>query len=131
MVKISTRLKAVLASAILTGTLSYGAHAADAANPQVFKAAHGVLLEVGSKKVAGYYINTGGICDFTLMTADLPDSDGRVSAELTRVNLPIKAGSNARIYTSEGKALDLYCTLGAKFMTLRTVALDQTASVTK
>lgn len=123
----------VLASAITLLTASYGVHASDqvnpAANPHVFKAGRGVSLDVGSKKVAGTYVSKDGNCDVTLMVADLPDADGHVTEALTRINVPVKSGTNAHVYTSEGKALELYCTLGSKLMTLR--ALDQTASVAK
>ena len=129
MVTISKSIASVLAAAITLGTASFGAFASETTNSQVFKAARGVSLDVGSKKVAGYYLSKDGICDVTLMVADLPDADGHVSADISRINLPIKAGSNARVYTSEGKALSLTCSTGTKLMTLR--PLEETAAVVK
>lgn len=129
MVTISKTVACVLAAAITVGTASFGAHASDTTNSHVFKAARGVSLDVGTKKVVGYYLAKDGICNVTLMVGDLPDADGHVSADVSRINLPIKAGSNARAYTSEGKALALTCSTGTKLMTVR--ALEETAAVVK
>jgi hypothetical protein len=129
MVTISKSIASVLAAAITLGTATFGAHAAETSNSHVFKAARGVSLDVGSKKIAGYYLSKDGICDVTLMVADLPDVDGNVSAAISRINLPVKAGSNARVYTSEGKALTLTCSTGTKLMTVR--HLEEVAAVVK
>jgi hypothetical protein len=133
MVTISKSVATVLSAAIIIGTASFGAasnaHAADTSNSHVFKAARGVSLDVGSKKIAGYYLSNDGVCDVTLMVADLPDADGNVSAHVSRINVPVKAGSNARVYTSEGKALSLTCSTGTKLMTVR--HLEETAAVVK
>ena len=129
MVRISKTLVGGLVCAIAIGTATWGVHAAEVGAPHVFKAARGVSMELGSKKIAGYYVSNDGVCDVTLMVGDLPDADGYVSASVTRINLPVKAGANARVYTSEGKALAVSCSIGTKMMTLRT--LDQTASAAK
>lgn len=129
MVTISKPLVFVLACAITIGTATFGAHAAETPAPHVFKAARGVSLEVGSKKLAGYYLSHDGVCDVTLMVGELPDADGYVSAAVSRINVPVKAGTNVRVYTSEGKAIELSCGNGTKLMSLRT--LNQTAAVVK
>ena len=129
MVTISKTVATVLAAAITLGTASFGANASEATNPHVFKAARGVSLDVGTKKVVGYYLSKDGICNVTLMVGDLPDADGHVSADISRINLPIKAGSSARAYTSEGKALALTCSTGTKLMTVRQI--EETAAIVK
>lgn len=130
MVTISKNVATVLAAAITLGTASFGAMASEAtSNSHVFKAARGVSLDVGTKKVVGYYLSKDGICNVTLMVGDMPDADGHVSADISRINLPVKAGSSARAYTSEGKALALTCSTGTKLMTIRT--LEETAAVIK
>ena len=102
---------------------------ADAYAPQVVKPGHGVSLDVGSKKVAGYYIANANGCDLTLMVADLPNADGQVAAQAvsTRINVPVNAGSTARVYTADGRAIEVACALSAKLMTLR--LLSQTVAV--
>lgn len=129
MVKISKTIALSLTAAIGLTTAAVSAKAADTNIPQIVKAAHGLSMEVGTKKVAGYYLGKTGFCDVTLMVADLPDADGKSSAQLSRMNVPIKAGTSARVYTSEGKALELSCSLATSLMTVRT--LEQTALVAK
>jgi hypothetical protein len=129
MVKISKVITLSVAAALGLSVAAYAAKAADATLPVVVKAARGLSLEVGTKKVAGYYMAKSGVCDVTLMVADLPDADGYVTAQLSRMNVPVKAGTNARVYTSEGKALELSCSLTTSLMTVRT--LEQVALAVK
>ncbi len=129
MVQISKTVTLSLVAAIGLSVAAFTAKAADATVPHVVKASHGLSLEVGTKKVAGYYVGRNDVCDVTLMIADLPDADGYVSPQLSRMNVPVKAGTNARVYTSEGKALEFACSLATRLMTVRT--LEQTALAVK
>jgi hypothetical protein len=95
----------------------------------VFKPARGVYLDVGSKRVAGYYLAGDHVCDLTLMFADQVDADNHVNSTLTRMNVPVPAGKKARLYTNDGRALEASCGTSANVMTLRT--LDQTAAAVK
>jgi hypothetical protein len=95
----------------------------------VFKPARGVSLDVGSKKVAGYYMVSNGGCDLTLMIANRPDADGNVEGQSVRMNVPVKAGSKARVFTTEGKLLEFSCSMTTNIMTARD--LEQTAFVAK
>lgn len=118
---------ALLGASFLVAT-AFSAHA-ETLGQQVVKPSHGISMEVGSKKVAGYYQVKDGLCDVTLMVASLPDADGRVPADISRINLPVKAGSNSRAYTSEGKGLAISCGTGAKLLSVR--LLEETASAAK
>jgi len=129
MVTILKPLAIVLSAAITLGTVATSASAFDATNAHVFKAARGVSLDAGTKKIVGYYTSKDGICNVTLMVGDMPDADGHVSASVSRINLSVTAGANARAYTSEGKALALTCATGTKLMTIR--VLEETAAVVK
>ena len=132
MVTISKPFASVLALALALGAASARAETAAAtAAPQVMKPAHGVSLAVGTKKVAGYYMAGADTCDLTLMVADLPNADGQVAstATSTRMNVPVKAGTTQRVYTSDGKAIEASCAISTKLMTLR--PLDQTALAVK
>ena len=115
-----------LTTAIAVGTVTAGAHAESATH--VFKPARGISLDVGSKRAAAYFMAGDYACDLTLMFADRPDADGQVSASQTRMNVPVKAGSHTRVYTTDGQALDVSCALSARVMTLR--VLEMTAAVT-
>jgi hypothetical protein len=126
---IRTKLVAsAVASAIVIGTSAYGAFA-ESASTRVFKPGRGVSLDVGAKRVAGYYTVGDTVCDLTLMFADRADADGHVSGAATRMNVPVKVGARQRIYTVDGNALEASCSLSAGVMTLR--PLDLTASVAK
>ena len=129
MVTISKPLSVVLAAAVALGTAAIGVHASDSFPTQVFKPGRGVSLDAGTKKVVAYYLAGDHVCDLTLMIGDLPDADGHVSGSATRISVPVKAGSQSRVYTSEGHALEASCGLSAKIMTLRPLAL--TAEVVK
>lgn len=125
----STRLIALsLISAVAVGTAVAGAHA-EATTTQVFKPARGISLDVGSKRAAGYYMVGDNVCDLTLMFVDRPDADGHSTGAATRMNVPVKAGSKSRVYTTDGAALEVSCALSAKVMTLR--VLELTAAVAK
>lgn len=120
----------VVASLALAAVASFSTLAvATEASPRVYKAGKGILMEVGTKKVAGYYVSRNGACDATFMVADLPDADGHVSPFLMRTNVIVKAGSNGRFYTPEGKQVALSCATGTKVMTVRSV--EETASIAR
>ena len=126
MVTISKPLAVVL---VLAFTLGAASARAQTAAPQVFKPAHGISLDLGAKKIAGYYMAAANTCDLTLMVADLPNADGQVAATATstRMNVPVKVGTTQRIFTADGHALEVTCALTAKLMTLRPLELTALA----
>lgn len=128
MVTISKPLALVLATAITLGIATFGAHA-ETSNTLVFKPARGISLDVGSKKIAAYYLANDRVCDLTVMSADLPDADGHVTGPSTRMNVPVKAGTTSHVYTADGRALEVSCAISTKLMTLR--PLEQTAEAVK
>jgi hypothetical protein len=121
-------LPALLTAAIALGTAVAGAHA-EGSTTQVFKPARGVYLDVGSKRVAGYYTAGDHVCDLTLMFADQVDADNHVGGTLSRMNVSVPVGKRARIYTADGRAMEASCGTSANVMTLRTLA--QTADSVK
>ncbi len=129
MVTISKSLGSVLVGLVAFGTATMVAHAGNAAPTQVVKAGRGISLDVGAKKVAGYFIATSGACDVTLMFADRMDVDGHVTGDVGRQNVSVKAGSTARVYTSEGRVIELSCGLASTVMAVR--SFEQTAAVAK
>ena len=96
---------------------------------QIFKPAHGVSFDVGSKRASAYYVAGDHACDLTVMLADRPDADGHVTGTTTRMNVPVAAGSRSRIRTTDGAALEVSCSIARTVMTVRPV--DETAAVMK
>ena len=120
---------ATLAGVIALGSASFGTKAGEHLSTQVLKPGQGVSLDMGTKKVAAYYLAGDKVCDVTFMIADLPDADGHVTAAITRMNVPVAAGSQSRIFTSEGHAVEASCALSTKIVSLR--PLSFTASIAK
>ena len=122
MVTISKSLVFALTSAIAIGTATFGAHA-EGSTTQVFKAGRGISLDVGSQRASAYFTAGDKVCDLTLMFADRADADGHVNSAITRMNIPVAAGTRSRIHTADGQALEASCGLSVNVMTLRPVAL--------
>ena len=117
-----------LAAALLTTVAASSVGAADRSYaPHVLKANRGISLDLGSKKVAGYYLDHQGVCDVTLMVGDLADADGTVEPGITRINVPVSAGAKTQVYLADGKAIEIACGLKSNVMTVR--ALEQTAAI--
>jgi len=120
-----TFTKAILAA--IAATIAFSAQAGESQATHVLKPMHGASFEMGTKKVAAYYLAGDKVCDLTVMIGDLPDADGNVSGQSTRINVPLAAGTKSRVYTTEGRALEASCSLTAHIVTLR--PLSFTAAV--
>jgi len=117
---------ALAAAALALGASAFGASAGETASMHVLKPMQGVSLDMGTKKVAAYYLANDKTCDLTVTIADLPDADGNVSGGSTRITMPVAVGSKARVYTAEGRALEASCSLAANIVTLRPLAFTAT-----
>lgn len=85
----------------------------------------GIMLNVGEKRAIGYFVNENNACNLTLHLADAY-VDGKAQAtQPVRVNLQIADGSDARVVTAGGKALQFACTKDATAMTI--LPIDQMA----
>ena len=81
MVELSSKTFRV-AIAAMAITLSVDAAMAENANaPRTLKEGHGLSLDIGSKKLAGYYLAKSGVCEVTVMVADRLDADGHGRAD--------------------------------------------------
>lgn len=127
MLKLSKSIAVAVSSAIALGAATLSAHASDLDGIKVIKAGDAALYSLGSKKVAATYLAKDGLCDVTLWIANLPDADGYVTGMPTRISAPINTGSQTRVYVSEGHALEASCSISAKVLTLRPIALTAAA----
>ena len=126
MMKLSKSIPVLLTAAV---ALSSAAFAGDVSPTRILKSGHGALFELGTKKVAATFVSSSSGCDLIVMIADLPDADGNVSGLPTRMNVPLGAGTQTKVYLPEGYAMEASCALSAKIVTLR--PLTFTAAVAR
>jgi len=129
MLKRSKSIPALVSTAVVLGVAAFGVSANDTAPPRVLKSGQGALFELGTKKVAATFVTGAGVCDLIVMVADLPDADGHVSGQPTRINVPLVAGTQTKVFVPEGHAIEAGCSLSAAIVTLRPVTF--TAAVAR
>ncbi len=101
--------------------------AAESKSPVAMKPLKAISLDVGSKHVVGYFLNTEGQCKLTLMIADgLRDETNEPSAQVMRLRLMVEPGRSARVDTTDGRLLQFGCETDAQAM--NATLLDQVAS---
>lgn len=110
-----------LTSAALALALTLGAGASRAADEKweslMMKPNRAASLDVGSKRVVGYFLKANGVCKLTAMFADRKD----VEAAAMQLQLEVPPGETARIATAEGNSLRFVCLGGAESMTATAV----------
>ena len=110
-----------LTLAALTLALTLGAGASFAAEENweslMMKPNRAASLDVGSKRVVGYFLKTDDLCKLTAMLADRKD----VEAAAAQLQLEIRPGETARIATADGNSLRFVCLGGAEAMTVTLV----------
>ena len=106
---------------------SMGLSAAESGLPTTMKPLGATSLDVGSKHVVGYFLNTDGQCKLTLMIADAArDENSEPSAQILRLRLMVEPGKAALVDTTEGRLLRFACEPGAQAM--NATRLDQLAA---
>jgi hypothetical protein len=104
----------------VTGSVIEGASSAAADDRTVtFKALAGISLDVGSKRVVGFYEVDAGNCLLTLMIADAIVGDDVPEFAPVRLHQSIAPNDTAAVDTPEGKSLQLVCKPKAREMTAR------------
>lgn len=102
------------------------AHADDATGLKTLYPTHGISIDVGSKRVIGYYLASNDTCNLTVLMSDKQSGDDVPATSAARLKQSIAATGKARIDTAEGESLELTCQPGATAMTVR--LLTQVAS---
>jgi hypothetical protein len=118
----SSRSIACAAALGLVGTCSVfqGATPALADERTVtFKPLAGFSLDVGSKRVVGYYQADAGECALTLMIADAMIGDDVPAFAPVRLYQSVAPGDTATVDAPEGKSLQVICKIAARAMTAR------------
>jgi hypothetical protein len=116
---------AIGAALCLVTTVSLSA--AGSRSPTTMKPLNAISLDVGSKHVVGYFLNTEGQCKLTLMIADgFRDEASESSSHAMRLRLMVEPGRSALVDTADGRLLQFGCEPNAQAM--NATLLDQVAS---
>ncbi|MCI4677201.1 hypothetical protein K9U39_13135 [Rhodoblastus acidophilus] len=83
---------------------------------QTVKPYQGVMLDVGSKQLGGYFVAADGRCKLTAIVADGYHEDRAPAYSAMRVQLTVDVGKPAQLDTAEGKAVQFECLNGAQAM---------------
>ncbi|MGQ0671790.1 MAG: hypothetical protein ACT4N2_02755 [Hyphomicrobium sp.] len=111
------RMSGLGAAAILAGAV--GAAVAADKPAAVMKPVHGVSFDVGRSHAVSYFTAESGVCNLTMVVADILTDDVLPVSAGTRFNVAIAGGKTARIDTAEGKSVEFTCAAGAKSVSLR------------
>jgi hypothetical protein len=123
--RVSTRVAAGVAAAFSILAGASAANAEDQGAKTLFPT-HGVSIDVGSKRVIGYFVASNNTCNLTFLMSDKQVGDEVPANSAGRLQQSVAANGKARIDTAEGESLELACQPGATAMTVR--LLTQVAS---
>jgi len=116
---------AIGAALCLATTVSLSATGSQ--SPTTMKPLKAISLDVGSKHVVGYFLNSEGQCRLTLMIADaFRDDSSDPSSQAMRLRLMVEPGRSALVDTTDGRLLQFGCEPNAQAM--NATLLDQVAS---
>jgi hypothetical protein len=119
------RLTAVmLAAAGLAASVGFAA--AEDMMVRTVKPYQGIMLDVGSKQLGGYFSQADGHCKLNVIVADAYREDRAPSADSSmRVQMTVDIDKPARLDTAEGKLVQFDCLNGAQAM--KATVLDRVA----
>jgi hypothetical protein len=87
----------------------------------------GASFNVGTKKAVTFYENQSGVCAVTVMVSETFSEQLPFNLASTRFSANVAAGTTAEVSTSDGAALSLTCTTGAKSLVVESI--DQVAYI--
>ncbi len=119
----------VALAALALGATAPVTLAADLTGPKTLFPTHGVSVDVGSKRVIGYFVADNGTCNLTFMMSDKQSGDDVPASSAARLKQVVASNSSAIVDTAEGESLELACQPGATAMTVR--LLKQVAAASK
>jgi hypothetical protein len=121
------RILTVAIGAALCLATTVSLSAAESRSPRMMKPLKAISLDVGSKHVVGYFLNTEGQCKLTLMIADtFRDETSPPSSQAMRLRLMVEPGRSALVDTTDGRLLQFGCEPDAQAM--NATLLDQVAA---
>jgi hypothetical protein len=119
------RLTAVMLAAAGLA-VSAGFAAAENATVRTVKPYQGIMLDVGSKQLGGYFSEADGRCKLNVIVADAYREDRTPSTDSSmRVQMTVDVDKPARLDTAEGKLVQFDCMNGAQAM--KATVLDRVA----
>lgn len=124
--------KSILMTTGILGAVAMGAFIPSAEAQGAFKTLKpidGVSLDVGTKRVVGYYVADKNGCQLTLMMGERAIEDEVPAFSAARLKQTVAANASARVETPEGETLEFACQPKAASMTVRvlkTVAYKRT-----
>ena len=104
---------AVAAALILSGPV------AAESGVKTLRPLDGVSLDVGSKRVVGFYVASAHACSLTLMMGELLVEDQEPAGSAARLQQTLAPNTLARLDTTDGESLEFACQPGAATMTVR------------
>lgn len=114
----------LLAAAGLVASAGYAA--AEDNMVRTVKPYQGIMLDVGSKQLGGYFSQVDGHCKLNVIVADAYREYRTPTADSTmRVQMTVDVDKPARLDTAEGKLVQFDCLNGAQAM--KATVLDRVA----
>lgn len=80
-----------------------------------------VSLDIGSKRAVSYFLADKGVCNLTVVLATATDGEVAPEAPGTRVQIPVQAGSVARIDAAAGQTGEFACDSSATKMSAKVI----------
>ena len=119
-------MKSTFSTAGSLGLMSVLAVAASLASAQaaekrvtMLKPNAGVSFDIGNSHAMTYFVGEKGVCNLTMVMAEIVAGDEVPASAGTRFNVSIEGGKHARIDTAEGKSVEFTCAPGATMVNLR------------
>lgn len=116
----------LLAGAVAASMALASASRADEAPPvKLLAPAKGVSLDLGAKRLVGYYQAVGGQCDLTVMVGERLTDDDAIPSAPSRMAVSVAPGDAVVVDSGEGQSLAFVCAGGAVAMKVK--ALERVA----
>src|SRR3954453_12615028 len=102
------RIPALVISGCILAAAS-GVASARMSGPQTFKPSEGMIYVLGSKRAIGYFLNTSGTCQVTLMIAEAIDPDVAQPTSAARMPGGMTPGQSMTLGSAEGDSMVATC----------------------
>lgn len=116
--------KRIVATALAGALCLAGSTGLSAADPWSFatmKPLQAASVDTGGKRVVSYFLNADGVCKLTLMIDESPRGKPEATPAISRLELSIEPGRNARFDAPDGKSMRFACLGRAQAMSITTL----------
>jgi len=108
------RIPALVMSGCILAAAGTGVASARMSGPQTFKPSEGMTYVLGSKRAVGYFLNTSGTCQVTLMIAEAVDPDVAQPTSAARMTVGMTPGQSMTLGSAEGESMVATCGSGGE-----------------